>query len=83
MCITYIYILSHSHLHHVYYFYHVNSSEHNNYNLFSIFEIIKQKKPQNRTNMLFGSINIVKIIFFYLRDCDTSLSDCIECIHPV
>lgn len=45
MCITYIYILSHSHLHHVYYFYHVNSSENNNYNLFSIFEIIKQKKP--------------------------------------
>lgn len=43
----------------------------------------KKKKPQNRTNMLFGSINIVKIIFFYLRDCDTSLSDCIECIHPV
>lgn len=59
------------------------SHEHNNYNLFSIFEIIKQKNPKNRTNMLFGSINIVKIIFFYLRDCDTSLSDCIECIHPV
>lgn len=58
------------------------SHEHNNYNLFSIFEIIKQKKPQKQ-NMLFGSINIVKIIFFYLRDCDTSLSDCIECIHPV
>lgn len=66
MYITYIYILSHSHLHHVYYFYHVNSSEHNNYNLFSIFEIIKQKKPQNRTNMLFGSINMHSQNYFLL-----------------
>lgn len=33
--------------------------------------------------MLFGLINIVKIIFFYLRDCDISLLDCIECIYFV
>lgn len=50
---------------------------------FLAFLKLLNKKNQNRTNMLFGSINIVKIIFFYLRDCDTSLSDCIECIHPV
>lgn len=49
----------------------------------TFLKLLNKKKPQNRTNMLFGSINIVKIIFFYLRDCDTSLSDCIECIHPV
>lgn len=49
----------------------------------AFLKLLNKKKPQNRTNMLFGSINIVKIIFFYLRDCDTSLSDCIECIHPV
>lgn len=49
----------------------------------AFLKLLNKKTPQNRTNMLFGSINIVKIIFFYLRDCDTSLSDCIECIHPV
>lgn len=49
----------------------------------AFLKLLNKKKTQNRTNMLFGSINIVKIIFFYLRDCDTSLSDCIECIHPV
>lgn len=49
----------------------------------AFLKLLNKKNPQNRTNMLFGSINIVKIIFFYLRDCDTSLSDCIECIHPV
>lgn len=49
----------------------------------AFLKLLNKKHPQNRTNMLFGSINIVKIIFFYLRDCDTSLSDCIECIHPV
>lgn len=48
----------------------------------AFLKLLNKKTPQNRTNMLFGS-NIVKIIFFYLRDCDTSLSDCIECIHPV
>lgn len=49
----------------------------------AFLKLLNKNNPQNRTNMLFGSINIVKIIFFYLRDCDTSLSDCIECIHPV
>lgn len=49
----------------------------------AFLKLLNKKTPKNRTNMLFGSINIVKIIFFYLRDCDTSLSDCIECIHPV
>lgn len=49
----------------------------------AFLKLLNKKNLQNRTNMLFGSINIVKIIFFYLRDCDTSLSDCIECIHPV
>lgn len=49
----------------------------------AFLKLLNKNNPENRTNMLFGSINIVKIIFFYLRDCDTSLSDCIECIHPV
>lgn len=54
-----------------------------NITFLAFLKLLNKKTPQNRTNMLFGSINIVKIIFFYLRDCDTSLSDCIECIHPV
>lgn len=74
--------LSHSHLHHVYYFIMLIAL---NITIITFLAFLKllNKKNQNRTNMLFGSINIVKIIFFYLRDCDTSLSDCIECIHPV
>lgn len=52
LCYIYVYNIYIFCLIHIYIMYtilcHVNSSEHNNYNLFSIFEIIKQKKTSKQ-----------------------------------